>query len=175
MTLALAAVAGFSGAARIWGVDFSGPMIEIARAKNRRARSKAAFFAADGMALPFRDASFDLVTAAFGFRNLANYRRGLEEFARVLRPGGEIALLEFSEAEKGVAAALARFYMKRVLPRVGGAISGNAAAYSYLPGSVSRFPSPRELALWMDQAGFANVAFEIWNLGTVALHTGRRL
>jgi len=160
--------------AAIVGSDFVEPMLSRAREKAARGERAAVFAAADSMQLPFANASFDLVTTAFGFRNLANYDQGLREFARVLKPGGRVGILEFSEPEHGVMAGLFRFYFKRVLPRVGGAISGNPEAYAYLPGSVAKFPSPTELAARMESAGFADVGFESWNFGSVLLHFGRR-
>src|SRR5205807_759796 len=129
---------------------------------------------ADALQLPFPDASFDLVTAAFGFRNLANYQRGLREIYRVLRPGGEVGILEFTEPHGALFGPLFRFYFTRILPRLGGAISGNAAAYSYLPSSVESFPPPEELAAAMSGGGFADVRFELWTGGSVALHIARR-
>ena len=124
--------------------------------------------------LPFAAGTFDLVTAGFGFRNLANYRRGLTEIARVLKPGGEVGLLEFTDPQRGIGAAAFRFYFRRILPRIGGAISGDAHAYKYLPNSVSKFPPPEGLAEWMKTAGFTEVSFKRWNFGSVALHTGRK-
>jgi demethylmenaquinone methyltransferase / 2-methoxy-6-polyprenyl-1,4-benzoquinol methylase len=109
-----------------------------------------------------------------GFRNLANYEEGLCEFARVLRRGGELGILEFSEPESGPMAGLFRFYFKNILPRIGGAISGDKEAYAYLPGSVSKFPSPPELAVLIRKAGFADVRITPWNFGSVILHTARR-
>jgi demethylmenaquinone methyltransferase/2-methoxy-6-polyprenyl-1,4-benzoquinol methylase len=158
---------------RIVGSDFAAPMLKLAAKKTRHARQRALFLAADALALPFADASFDLVTAAFGFRNLANYECGLREIARILRPGGELGILEFSEP-RGLIAPLYRFYFKNILPRVGGAISGSAAAYTYLPGSVAKFPRPDEFTAWIERAGFSGVQFKLWTLGIVALHTARR-
>ncbi len=166
--------AGARSEESVLGSDFARPMLERAVAKSALVGSEARFLAADALALPFPDARFDLVATAFGFRNLANYERGLREIARVLRPGGEIGILEFSEPRRWPMAPLYRFYFRRILPRVGGAISGSADAYSYLPGSVAKFPSPDELAMWMSDAGFADVRYELWTGGIVALHSGRR-
>ena len=157
---------------RFFGADFALPMLELARTKSKG--RPANFLAADALALPFRDASFDLVTTAFGFRNLVNYERGLREIARVLRPGGELGILEFCEPESGILAALYEFYFTRILPRVGGAISGSGEAYSYLPQSVRKFPQPPILQEWMEAAGFENVSFERWTCGIVALHRAAR-
>jgi demethylmenaquinone methyltransferase/2-methoxy-6-polyprenyl-1,4-benzoquinol methylase len=137
-------------------------------------RTTVEFIEADALHLPFADSTFDLVTTAFGFRNLANYDEGLKEIRRVLRPGGEIGILEFSEPRGKLFGALYRFYFRRILPTLGGMISGNSAAYSYLPRSVGRFPSPEELAAQMAATGFSDVRFARWTGGIVALHTARR-
>jgi demethylmenaquinone methyltransferase/2-methoxy-6-polyprenyl-1,4-benzoquinol methylase len=165
------------GAARLWpivGSDFVEPMLTRAREKTRAANRPLAFAAADALHLPFADASFDLITTAFGFRNLANYEDGLREFARVLKRGGEVGILEFTEPSSGPMAGLFRFYFQHILPRIGGAISGNAEAYKYLPGSVAKFPSPPELAALMERAGFVEVRITSWNFGSVILHSARR-
>lgn len=159
---------------RVIGSDFAIPMAELAARKGRSKRTPAAFLAGDALSLPFAAGTFDLVTAGFGFRNLANYRRGLAEIARVLKPGGEVGLLEFSDPQRGIVAAAFRFYFRRILPRIGGAISGDAHAYNYLPNSVSKFPPPEELAEWMKSTGFEEVKFKLWNFGSVALHTCRK-
>lgn len=156
------------------GSDFVEGMLVRARRKAASARSEALFAAADALNLPFSDASFDLVTTAFGFRNLANYEDGLREFARVLRRGGELGILEFTEPGPGPMAGIFRFYFKNVLPRIGGAISGDKEAYAYLPGSVSKFPSPPELAALMEKTGFGDVRIASWNFGSVILHSARR-
>lgn len=156
------------------GADFAMPMLGLARGKASRAKMAARFLAADALRLPFADASFDLVTTAFGFRNLANYACGLREFARVLRPGGELGILEFGEPRSGVASRLYRFYFSRILPWIGGAVSGNSAAYSYLPESVGKFPRPEMLKELMESAGFREVRLEKWTFGIVTLYRGMR-
>ncbi len=159
--------------AQVWGSDFAHPMLCLAREKHSVAGPQQ-YIEADALKLPFPDGSFDLVTAAFGFRNLVNYEAGLRETFRVLRPGGELGILEFSEPRPAPIRPLYRFYFKHILPRIGGAISGSNAAYSYLPASVSKFPSPEELAGMMRKCGFAEARFLIWTAGIVALQTGRR-
>jgi demethylmenaquinone methyltransferase / 2-methoxy-6-polyprenyl-1,4-benzoquinol methylase len=159
----------------IIGSDFVEPMLVRAREKAAAGHRAVVFAAADALHLPFPDASFDLITTAFGFRNLANYEQGLREFARVLKRGGELGILEFTEPTSGPMARLFRFYFKNVLPRIGGAISGNAEAYKYLPGSVSKFPSPPELSALMEKCGFQNVRVFSWNFGSVILHSARRV
>ena len=156
------------------GSDFVLPMLQRARMKAAREQRLVTFAAADAMNLPYPDATFDLVTSAFGFRNLANYEAGLREFARVLKPGGELGILEFSEPQSGALAALFRFYFRRILPRVGGVISGSSDAYAYLPASVGKFPAPDALAALIQRCGFAETQYEAWNFGSVVLHRGRR-
>jgi demethylmenaquinone methyltransferase / 2-methoxy-6-polyprenyl-1,4-benzoquinol methylase len=169
--------------AQIIGADFSHAMLVRARAKSlsgdsgraRRAvplQDALPVFEADALRMPFADAAFDLVTTAFGFRNLANYEDGLREIYRVLRPGGTLAILEFTEPPPGVLGDLYRWYFRNVLPRIGALLSGDRAAYSYLPASVSRFFRPAELAGLMGAVGYQGGEFKVWTLGTVALHVG---
>jgi demethylmenaquinone methyltransferase/2-methoxy-6-polyprenyl-1,4-benzoquinol methylase len=171
-----------SGKARILGADFAHTMLVRARMKSQPVPSHSLLpacepiplFEADALRLPFADASFDLVTSAFGFRNLANYEAGLREIYRVLKPGGTIAILEFMEPPEGLLGNLYRWYFTRVLPRVGWFISGHQLAYTYLPKSVARFFRPPELAALMSAAGYQSVEFREWTMRTVALHTGLR-
>ena len=160
--------------AQISGSDFVPEMLIRARAKAVAFGVAVEFVEADALQLPFADASFDLVSCAFGFRNLANYERGLSEILRVLKPGGAAAILEFAEPPGRVFSALYRFYFRNVLPRLGGMISGNASAYSYLPSSVSKFPPPEELKSDLERAGFVEVRFERWTGGIVTLHTAHK-
>ena len=162
------------GGAEIIGADFVPEMLVRARAKSAASAAKIEFVEADALSLPFGDAGFDLVSCAFGFRNLANYERGLQEILHVLKPGGAVAILEFAEPRGKIFGALYRFYFRHVLPRLGGLISGNAQAYSYLPSSVRKFPDPRELEIKFAQAGFVGVQYERWTGGIVTLHTGRK-
>ena len=155
--------------AEVFGSDFCHPMLVAARRK-----VVAPLFEADALQLPLADASFDLITIAFGFRNLANYRRGLEELLRVLKPGGVVAILEFSQPTNRAFGALYGFFSARVLPWVGGMISGSREAYTYLPESIRKFPGADELTEEMRRAGFTRVEFERMTGGAVALHLGRR-
>ena len=153
--------------APVLGSDFCHPMLVAARRKGA-----ADLFEADALRLPLRDASLDLVTVAFGFRNLANYGAGLAEMRRVLGPGGMAAILEFSDPPNPVFAALYHFYSRRILPLIGGALSGSRDAYTYLPESVRKFPSPEELAEEMRRAGFEAVRYERFTGGVATLHLG---
>jgi demethylmenaquinone methyltransferase/2-methoxy-6-polyprenyl-1,4-benzoquinol methylase len=156
----------------IIGCDFAPPMLE--RAQSKSSGRAVVFVGADALKLPFAGASFDLVASAFGFRNLANYEAGLQEIARVLKPGGEVGILEFASPSSGPLAAIFRLYFRWILPSIGGAISGNWRAYSYLPNSVSKFPTPKELAVIMERNGFADVRVTSRNFGSVVLHSARR-
>jgi demethylmenaquinone methyltransferase/2-methoxy-6-polyprenyl-1,4-benzoquinol methylase len=165
--------AGGEGA-RIIGGDFVHQMLVRAREKAAQRSSGARFLAVDALGLPFAAGTFDLIAVAFGFRNLANYGAGIEEFRRVLRPGGMLAILEFSEPPGPLFGRLYRFYFERILPAIGGRISGSRRAYGYLPASVARFPSPEDLAEQLRAANFTNVRFERWMGGIVALHLAER-
>ena len=171
-----------AGKARIVGADFAHTMLVRAREKsaalapspNQGSASPMTFLEADALRLPFAGDSFDLVTTAFGFRNLANYEAGLREIQRVLKPGGTIAILEFTEPPDGLLGDFYRWYFCKVLPRIGGLISGDRSAYTYLPKSVARFFRPPELAALMNAVGYQSVDFRAWTFGTVALHTALR-
>jgi demethylmenaquinone methyltransferase/2-methoxy-6-polyprenyl-1,4-benzoquinol methylase len=158
--------------AEITGADFSHSMLVLASKKNSREGS-IRWIEADALRLPFSDQSFDLVTSAFGFRNLADYDAGLREIFRVLRPGGECGILEFSEP-KGMMGRLYDVYFKSVLPRIGRLISGNSGAYSYLPASVERFPQPPEILSRMKVAGFGEASWTPYTFGIAGLFRGKR-
>jgi demethylmenaquinone methyltransferase/2-methoxy-6-polyprenyl-1,4-benzoquinol methylase len=170
------------GKARIIGVDFAHTMLVRARAKSILGHSHSGMPAppplplaeADALRLPFADQSFDLVTTAFGFRNLANYEAGLREIQRILKPGGTLAILEFTEPPDNILGNLYRWYFRTVLPRIGAWLSGDPAAYTYLPKSVARFFRPPELSSLMSSVGYQSIAYKVWTFGTVALHTAAR-
>jgi demethylmenaquinone methyltransferase / 2-methoxy-6-polyprenyl-1,4-benzoquinol methylase len=159
--------------APVLGSDFCHPMLVAARRKIHGGGNRSPVFESDALYLPLAGASLDLITVAFGFRNLANYEPGLREMRRVLKPGGTAAILEFSQPPNPAFAALYNFYSRRILPVLGGVISGNRDAYTYLPESVRKFPNARELADAMRRAGFAEVTYEFLTGGIVALHLGR--
>jgi len=156
-------------ASRVLASDFCHPMLTAASTKI----PGGVLFESDALRLPVRDASLDLITVAFGFRNLVDYDAGLREMRRALRPGGMAAILEFSQPSNAVFAAVYHFYSRRILPLIGGLITGNADAYRYLPESIQKFPDAAELAEAMRRAGFAEVSFERLTGGSVALHVGK--
>lgn len=166
-----AALQSRAPSARVFGSDFCHPMLLAANGKLANSR----LFEADALHLSLAAASFDLVTIAFGFRNLTNYREGLIELRRVLKPGGTLAILEFSTPPNSFLARAYGFYSRAVLPAVGGMISGSREAYTYLPESVRKFPDAEGLAEQMREAGFDNVRFERMTAGIVALHMGEAL
>jgi demethylmenaquinone methyltransferase / 2-methoxy-6-polyprenyl-1,4-benzoquinol methylase len=161
-----------AAAGTVLGGDFCHPMLVAARGKIAARAARAVLFEADALNLPLPTASCDAVTVAFGFRNLANYEKGLTEMRRILRPGGMAAILEFSTPPNAAFRALYNFYSRRILPLIGGALSGSRDAYTYLPESVRKFPAAPELAGGMRQAGFTNVRYELLTGGIVALHLG---
>ena len=161
------------GAARVAGVDFAGSMLALGLRKVRAAGegSRVALLRGDAMRLPFPDACADAATAAFGIRNVENADTACREMARVLRPGGRLAILEFSVPRVPGLGALYEWYFAQVLPRIGRLISGHTAAYSYLPASVGTFPAPPEFAALLEGAGFASVRAVPLTFGIVYLYT----
>lgn len=160
---------GPSGA--VVGVDFAEQMLERATAKAATRGTAATFQTADALDLPFETDAFDAATVAFGARNLADLDGGLAEMARVVRPGGRVVVLEITTPRR--LRALHGVWFDRVVPRIGGLIGGDSAAYGYLPASAKRFPAPTELAARMRQAGIGDVAWRSFMGGIVALHHGR--
>ena len=179
MTFALRRQAGNSSPT-ILGADFSHAMLQRATAKSsgeqngsRPDGSSPRWIEADALHLPFPSSHFDLVTSAFGFRNLADYDAGLREIFRVLRPGGECGILDFGEPD-GMMGALYRIYFKQVLPRVGTLISGVRGPYAYLPASVERFPPPEEMLARMKHAGFTEATWTPYTFGIAGLYRGKK-
>jgi len=170
MTFALRRQAGKS-AAKILGVDFSHAMLQRANAKSTGKSLR--WVEADALCLPFPSQQFDLITAAFGFRNLADYDAGLREIARLLRPNGEYGILDFGEP-RGLMGKFYRVYFKHVLPAVGTMISGVKGPYAYLPASVERFPSPEEMLGRMRRAGFREASWTPYTFGIAGLYRGKK-
>jgi demethylmenaquinone methyltransferase / 2-methoxy-6-polyprenyl-1,4-benzoquinol methylase len=155
---------------RVVGIDFCRPMLELARTKT----NAIPFVEGDALHLPFANESFDFVAIGFGLRNLSNVGQGLEELRRVLKPNGWAAILEFSQPTVSGLRHLVAFYYSRVLPTLGGWVSGLRSAYEYLPDSISKFPDQQELARMMRDVGFDGVTFENFTGGVAALHIGQR-
>ncbi len=161
-------------AAEVTGVDFSAAMLEVARDAALAQGLEVAFTAADGTALPFADGAFDAVTIGYGLRNFADPEAGLREFHRVLAPGGRLVVLEFPPPPAGPVGAAFRLYFERLLPLIGGLVSGDREAYGYLPRSVGAFMGPGELAARMATVGFVQVRYRLQTFGVSALHVGVR-
>ena len=153
----------------VTGLDFSAEM--LGRARVKYADENARWVEGDAMRLPYPDASFDLVTAAFGFRNLTNYADGLKEIARVLKPGGQIGILECNQPD-GLSGAFYNLYLHHGLPLIGGVISGQRAAYSYLPASIARFPRAAQMLPMMSNAGFAEARWDGYFMKAAGLYRG---
>jgi len=157
-------------AAQVTGIDFCGPMLKFAKTKAPQVQ----FIEGDALRLPFVEASFDGLTIGFALRNLSSVERGLSELLRVLKPNGFVAILEFSRPVVPLFGQFVRLYYRRLLPWIGGIVSGSRDAYEYLPDSISKFPDQTTLATMMREAGFEDVRFDNLSGGIAALHTGRR-
>lgn len=173
--MALAAAAATDGSTRIIGVDFCGAMLEIAAAKIAASdhRDRIALGIASCESLPFRADTFDSATIAFGIRNVVDRELGLREIARVLKPGGRLVVLEFSTPRSSFFKTVYHFYFRRILPSVGGLFS-DAAAYRYLPDSVSEFPDREKFVDMLAQAGFRNTGIADLTLGIVTVFEGEK-
>ena len=149
------------------GLDFSPQM--LSRARDKYPSPKVRFLQGDVMRIPYPEGSVDLVTTAFGFRNLANYAGALAEIHRVLRPGGEFGILECNQPA-GLTGTFYALYFKRILPVLGGLISGQPSAYRYLPASVERFPRPPQMLALIDDAGFSDSSWTSYTFSTTGLY-----
>jgi demethylmenaquinone methyltransferase/2-methoxy-6-polyprenyl-1,4-benzoquinol methylase len=175
--VAFALSRGLNPAARITGADFCQPMLDEAENKKRAAGGhryqNIAFRQADALALPFADESFDAVTISFGLRNLADRPRGLREMRRVLRPGGALFVLEFSQPHAWFR-PLYYFYLRKILPTIAGVVTGDREAYVYLNTTIGQFPDRSALAAEIRAAGFASVDARAMTFGVVALHEAKK-
>ncbi len=160
--------------ARVLGVDFTFEMLAHAPGKAAQLGRRVQWVQGDAMSLPLPDTSADVVTIAFGLRNVADRSACLVELRRVLRPGGVLAVLECGLPQNRLVGAVFREYFTRVLPRIGGWISGDRAAYEYLPATVLAWPGPVALAAELTAAGFGDSRFESLSGGVAYLHTGVR-
>jgi demethylmenaquinone methyltransferase/2-methoxy-6-polyprenyl-1,4-benzoquinol methylase len=161
------------GVPLVVGADFSGEMLHVAELKLADRHEKNVRLArGDAMQLPFPDSTFDAVTVAFGLRNMPDYAAAIAEMARVLQPGGRLVILEMTPLRQPLLNRLFGLYFERVVPLIGGMISGDRDAYRYLPSSVNAFPPAAELAIMMRRAHLQTVRFKLFSFGTVALHRG---
>ena len=172
--VAFALAAGLPPETRITGMDFCQPMLDEAVAKQRASGRGAniVFRQGDGLALPCPDAAFDAVTISFGLRNMADRHRALSEMRRVLRPGGRVHVLEFSQPWAWFR-PLYYFYTKRLLPPIAGWLTGDRAAYAYLNATIAAYPDHEAMAGELRRAGFHDVTVTRMTFGIVALHIGR--
>lgn len=165
----LAVAARSAGAGSVVGIDFSERMLERARRK----APELEWVAADVLALPFEDASFDSAVVGFGVRNVEDLEAALRELLRVLRPGGRLGILEIT-TPRGLLRPFYRLWFDRIVPLLGRLLPGGDA-YTYLPASVRRFPGPEELAELLGTCGFGDVRFRLFGGGIVALHVGEAM
>lgn len=163
-----------AGAKHVIGTDFSEEMIDAARKKAPKHGPDVSFRVADALDLPFEEGAFDAVTVSFGLRNMTDYDAALREMRRVLRPGGTAIVLEMTPLKRPILGPPFRFYFEKVVPVVGGLVSGDLTAYRYLPSSVEDFPPAHELAEMMHEAGFEDVKYQLLGFGTIAIHSGVR-
>lgn len=163
------------GASHVTGVDFSPEMVRTAQTRVASKNSgRMTWATADALRLPFADKTFDCLTNAFVLRNLADLPTAFAEMARVLKPRGHIACLDMTRPPRGVFGSAFRVYFSRVVPPLAGLISGDPAAYRYLPNSVLEFHTARHIASLMERAGFVDVRFRLFGRGAVALHSARK-
>jgi len=176
--LALAYHKAGDGKAEIVGADFCHEMLAIARQKGLKSGvgDAVSFVEADAMRIPLGDDVFDIVSVAFGLRNVAETNVGLAEMTRVCKPGGQVAVLEFSTPEWQPFKAIYGWYFRNVLPKIGQLLASNAqSAYNYLPESVGEFPQGEELAGLMREAGLSEVWHKPLTLGVATLYVGKKL
>ena len=173
LTRELARAVGPTGT--VTGIDVSARMLRVARDRRRvEGAAEPRYVEADALALPLADATVDAATIGFGLRNVPDYRRCLDEMARVTRVGGIVAVLEIATPRNRIGQALAAVWFRRMVPAIGRA-AGAGSAYRYLPASVRRYPPPEEIATIMREAGLAGVRWRRMGLGMVTLHAGRRV
>ncbi|MDZ4848826.1 MAG: bifunctional demethylmenaquinone methyltransferase/2-methoxy-6-polyprenyl-1,4-benzoquinol methylase UbiE [Pirellulaceae bacterium] len=176
--LAISMALKSTGRYRVIGADFCLPMLELARQKQLRfdeSGSLVSFIEADTQQLPFHDNTFQAVTVAFGIRNVADTRSGLVEMIRVCKPGGQVAILEFSRPTWPILKQLYDGYFRWILPMIGQAMARNSeSAYNYLPESVRQFPSGRAMIELLERTGLKDVRAWPMTFGVATLYIGRK-
>jgi len=158
--------------ARVSGIDFTLPMLAVARQRKVDAGSRASFTQADALTLPFPDGSFDAITVGYGLRNIADPEAALVQMRRVLAPGGRAVILDFGKPENPVAAALYQAFLRTMMPAVGWLFHRDPETYLYIPESLKRYPGQRGVADLMRRTGFVNVRYEERLLGTMGINVG---
>ncbi len=162
---------------RITGIDISSEMLAgcMHKIEKKGLTEKISLMHGDCENLPFDDGKFDAVTAGFGVRNFENLEKGISEMFRVLKPGGKAVILELSTPDGRLIGSLYRFYFHRVLPLIGGIVSGSKGAYKYLPASVDKFPRPEKFCGIMRECGFCNVSAKALTFGICRMYVGEKL
>jgi len=163
------------GARRVTGLDFTLPMLAVARRRKLASGSGSLFTEGDALRLPFPDGAFDAITVSYGLRNIADPACALAEMRRVLGPGGRAVILDFGKPDNRVAAALYGAFLHTMMPAVGWLFHGDPETYLYIPASLERYPGQRGVAKLMEEVGFANVRYEERLLGTMGIDIGEKL
>jgi demethylmenaquinone methyltransferase/2-methoxy-6-polyprenyl-1,4-benzoquinol methylase len=163
-----------AGASEVVGMDFSTEMIQAARGKAKDRPGNVSFLVGDAMNPPLEAGTFDACTVSFGLRNMPDYNAAIASMTSLLKPGGMFICLEMTPFHRPVLGPLFQFYFQRVMPLIGGLLSGSRSSYSYLPKSVDNFPPAHDLADRMRAVGLEDVAYTLLGFGTVAIHSGKR-
>lgn len=175
-SIAIAKALSSATGSHVTGVDLSEGMLAVMREKVQKAglAEMISIEEGDGENLRFPDNTFDRVTIAFGIRNFENRPQGLREMLRVLKPGGRLVILELSRPENKIIRWFYDLYFLHILPKIGGKVSGDKAAYAYLPASVAAFPGKKAFMATMREAGFRAVAHKAFTLGICRMYTGEK-
>ncbi len=161
------------GAGSVTGADFTLPMLAVARRRAAAGARRSRFVQADALALPFPDASFDVVTISYGLRNIADIAQALAEMRRVLAPGGRAVVLDFGKPDNAAAGAIYRGFLRAMMPAIGWLFHGDPETYLYIPESLERYPAQRGVEKLMQEAGFTNARYENRLLGTMGINVGQ--